>query len=36
MRSWGGRVVLLPYLASRSTTLTLARGAAPVDVPADR
>ncbi|MFD0485169.1 PfkB family carbohydrate kinase [Kineococcus sp. GCM10028916] len=28
VRSWGGRVVLLPYLAGRSTTLTLARGAA--------
>nr|WP_281373405.1 PfkB family carbohydrate kinase [Kineococcus aurantiacus] len=33
VRSWGGRVVLLPYLAGRSTTLTLARGAAPAEGP---
>ncbi|MFB9375451.1 PfkB family carbohydrate kinase [Kineococcus gynurae] len=32
VRSWGGRVVLLPYLAGRSTTLTLAKGAATAEV----
>ncbi|NIZ93637.1 adenylyltransferase/cytidyltransferase family protein, partial [Kineococcus rubinsiae] len=31
VRSWGGRVVFLPYLPGRSTTLTLARGAASAD-----
>ncbi|NAZ81363.1 adenylyltransferase/cytidyltransferase family protein [Kineococcus sp. R8] len=31
VRSWGGRVVFLPYLPGRSTTLTLARGAAGAD-----
>ncbi|MBC3762500.1 PfkB family carbohydrate kinase [Quadrisphaera oryzae] len=29
VRSWGGRVVLLPYLDGRSTTSILARGAVP-------
>ena len=33
VRSWGGRVVLLPYLEGRSTTLTLARGAVRVEGP---
>ncbi len=37
VRSWGGRVVLLPYLDGRSTTAVLARGAAPRPAPsADR
>ncbi|MBF5082273.1 PfkB family carbohydrate kinase [Quadrisphaera sp. INWT6] len=33
VRSWGGRVVLLPYLDGRSTTSILARGAAPAATP---
>lgn len=39
VRSWGGRVVLLPYLDGRSTTSILARGALPASTsatPADR
>jgi bifunctional ADP-heptose synthase (sugar kinase/adenylyltransferase) len=30
VRSWGGRIVLLPYLAGRSSSEILARGAALV------
>jgi rfaE bifunctional protein nucleotidyltransferase chain/domain/rfaE bifunctional protein kinase chain/domain len=33
VRGWGGRVVLLPYLAGRSTTGILAAGASPAAAP---
>ncbi len=33
VRGWGGEVVLLPHLEGRSTTSTLARGAAPAPPP---